>query len=190
MTLFETYFKLGLAHITDAGGYDHMLFLLITCTGYTLLQWKRLALLATAFTAGHSLSMALAVFGLLNMPSEITEFLIPLTILITATGKLVAKQQGTARHIEWPIVALFGIVHGLGFSGYLKMLLGSTSMAMPLLAFNLGLEAGQLIIIITVALLFFIASAALKDKIRLLQKGIALFTALISLFLLYQNKFW
>lgn len=146
---FWLYFQLGREHIADWQGYDHILFVTALCLRYLLKDWKKVLILVTAFTIGHSITLALSVFNVINIPSTWIEFLIPVTIVITALSNLKADSEPKGK---FPLVyfyaLFFGLIHGLGFSNYLKSLLGkSSSIVSELLAFNLGLEAGQLIIV-------------------------------------------
>ncbi len=152
---FALYFTLGREHILDWKGYDHILFVFALCGVYLLADWKKLLILVTAFTIGHSLTLALSAFSLIHIPSELIEFLIPLTILITTLSNLGTGPK-SAFHGRWIYVMalVFGLVHGMGFSNYLKSLLGTdVSIIGQLLAFNLGLEMGQILIVITILVL-------------------------------------
>ena len=93
MSLFELYFILGLQHIADLKGYDHILFILTLCAVYSLKEWKRVLVLVTAFTIGHSLTLALATLDLIRVDGDLIEFLIPLTIFLTALAKVLTKKQ-------------------------------------------------------------------------------------------------
>ncbi|MDN4166766.1 HupE/UreJ family protein [Cytophagales bacterium LB-30] len=151
MSEFVLYFQLGLDHILDTNGYDHILFVLALCTVYQLRDWRKVLILVTAFTIGHSVTLALSTFNLVQFNSELIEFLIPVTILVTAVANLFKKQYSLNTRkiqINYLFALLFGLIHGLGFSNYLKSLLGrNTSVVQQLLAFNLGIEAGQIIIV-------------------------------------------
>lgn len=151
MSEFSMYFQLGYRHIIDVNGYDHILFIVALCAIYQLQDWKKLLILVTAFTIGHSVTLALSTLQIINFRSDIIEFLIPVTIFITALTNLFRKNSVTnpSRFSTNYFYALFfGLVHGLGFSNYLKSLLGKeNSIFTPLLSFNLGLEIGQLIIV-------------------------------------------
>lgn len=156
---FWLYFQLGREHIADWQGYDHILFVTALCLRYLLKDWKKVLILVTAFTIGHSITLALSVFNVINIPSTWIEFLIPVTIVITALSNVL--KADTEPKGKFPLVyfyaLFFGLIHGLGFSNYLKSLLGkSSSVVSELLAFNLGLEAGQLIIVAVVLLLSWI----------------------------------
>jgi hypothetical protein len=153
---FVLYLELGFQHIADILGYDHIVFIVALCAGYTLREWRHVVMLATAFTLGHSLTLALATLGILILPTHIVELLIPVTIICTALVTIISPQKSIVEnaivhraHLPMYVLALgFGCIHGLGFSNYLRALLGSEqSIIMPLFAFNVGLECGQLLII-------------------------------------------
>lgn len=155
MDNFFLWFKTGVGHITDLQGYDHILFLVALCAVYTLQRWKSILVLVTAFTIGHSLTLALSVLDILKINTKLVEFLIPLTILLTCLYNIYNRNtiiSGNFKANYW-MALFFGLIHGLGFSTLLKSLLGSgPGILSPLFAFNTGIEAGQLIIVGTVLL--------------------------------------
>jgi len=165
MTEFALYAQLGLRHIADPAGYDHILFVAVLAVSHPPAAWRRLVWLVTAFTVGHSVTLALATLDVLRLSAALVELFIPVTILLAAVHVAWTQRRPAnirperfmeaARH-EVPrlaLAALFGLVHGLGFSSFLRVLLGGEeSLAVPLLAFNLGLEAGQLLILAVVVL--------------------------------------
>jgi hypothetical protein len=157
MSLFELYFNLGLQHIADLKGYDHILFIVTLCAVYKLKEWKRVLILVTAFTIGHSLTLALATLNLIRIDGDLIEFLIPLTIFITALANLfVGRQKGNSGlyYLRYAAALFFGLIHGLGFSNYLRSLLGAErGMVLPLFSFNVGIEVGQIIIVTIIMLL-------------------------------------
>ncbi len=156
MNNFYLWFTTGVGHITDFQGYDHMLFLLALCGVYTIKQWKKLLVLITAFTIGHSLTLALSVLDILTINTKLVEFLIPVTILCTCIYNIYNRnkiQSGNFKANYW-MALFFGLIHGLGFSTLLKSLLGTQkNILSPLFAFNTGIETGQLIIV-TIIVLF------------------------------------
>jgi hypothetical protein len=164
MSEFQAYLLLGFDHITDSQGYDHILFIMALCTIYTLIDWKRVLILVTAFTIGHSATLALATMGFVYIRPDVIELLIPVTILFTAFLNLFYKApknsfgaKETGPSSRYPLALIFGLIHGLGFSNYLKALLGKEAdIVSPLLGFNLGLEFGQLIIVFVFLLIAFI----------------------------------
>jgi hypothetical protein len=154
---------LGFRHITDPRGADHILFLLALAAIYRFRDWRECVWVVTAFTAGHSITLALAVGGALVLPSALIEFLIPVTIVVTALENLIVRDRSAAvwgRRYRPLFAGVFGLVHGAGFANYLRSLFVDR-IAVPLLGFNLGLEAGQLIVIA----LAFVSFAALDRLI-------------------------
>jgi hydrogenase/urease accessory protein HupE len=141
---FSVYFSLGLGHILNWAALDHLLFILsLTCV-YVVTDYKKLLWLVTAFTLGHSITLALATLQIIQVNITWVEFLIPCTILVAAISNLIQTEQ----RYKYSVVAFFGLIHGLGFSNYLKSLLGAeSSIFTPLLAFNIGLEIGQLVVV-------------------------------------------
>lgn len=140
---------LGFRHITDPRGADHILFLLALAAIYRFKDWRECIWVVTAFTVGHSVTLALAVTGALVPPSGVVEFLIPVTIVATAVENLVVRDRSAAlwgRRYRPVFAGVFGLVHGAGFANYLRSLFVDR-IAIPLFGFNLGLEAGQLIVI-------------------------------------------
>lgn len=170
MSIFYTYLQLGFSHISDIQGYDHILFIITLCAVYFFRHWKKLIILVTAFTIGHSLTLALAVYNIVSINTNLIEFLIPLTIFLTSFGNLFQKKEQVSKilHLLKYLAALFfGLIHGLGFSYYLRSLLGGESnMIIPLLSFNIGVEIGQLVIVLSILLLAFIVVQIFKVKHR------------------------
>lgn len=170
MSIFNLYFKIGFEHITDIVGYDHILFLLTLVSVYAISQWKQLLILITAFTIGHSITLVLSVLEIFVIKSSIIEVLIPITILFTSVLNLFQTSNKVSKgfHLFKYILALFfGLIHGMGFSNYLRSLLGSEdNLLMPLLGFNLGLELGQIIVVFVVILLSMLFINIIKVKYR------------------------
>jgi hypothetical protein len=167
MNEFSLYFTLGQEHILDyANGYDHILFVLALCAVYLVSDWKKILILVTAFTIGHSITLALATLQLVIVDPAFIEFLIPLTIFITAVSNLFKKDEtlNTGKvQLNYIFALLFGLIHGLGFSNYLRAILGKDqSILSQLLAFNLGLEFGQIIVVAIFLALSFLLVDLLK----------------------------
>ena len=162
MNEFQLYFGLGKDHILDyVNGYDHILFVLALCALYTAQDWKRILILITAFTIGHSVTLALATLEIISVNSALIEFLIPVTILITAVSNLFKRddipRKGSVQ-TNYFLALFFGLIHGMGFSNYLRAILGkSSSILSPLFAFNVGLEFGQIIVVGIFMIITFIA---------------------------------
>ena len=172
MDEFLIYLRLGFDHITDPRGYDHILFVVALCAVYTLSQWRQVLVLVTAFTIGHSITLALATLQLIHYKTALIELLIPITILITAVTNFffretrtrrVVKAQTPSRSWRYGLALAFGLIHGMGFSNYLRSLLGrEADIIKPLLAFNIGLEIGQLVIVSLILGLAYIVMSLLK----------------------------
>jgi hypothetical protein len=163
---FSLYFQLGWQHILDFKGYDHILFVMVLCGTYRISEWKKVLILVTAFTIGHSITLALSVLDVVKIDSALIEFLIPVTIMITAIANMFNKKsKPKSVHYKYWLALFFGLVHGMGFSNYLKSLLGkSNSIVAELFAFNVGLEFGQVIIVIATLILAFILINLVKVK--------------------------
>ncbi len=167
MEQFQIFTKLGFTHITDLNGYDHILFIVALCATYTFAAWKQLLILVTAFTIGHSVTLALAVLNIIPVNSDLIEFLIPVTIVITAITNLFSstRSKKTFGSVSYWLAAGFGLIHGMGFSNYLRSLLGkSGDIVTQLFAFNLGLEIGQIVIILLILFLGYIVTTSAKIK--------------------------
>lgn len=141
---------MGVSHITDLTGIDHILFITVLCIRYTFHDWKKILVLVTAFTIGHSVTLILSTLQVINFPTALTEFFIALTILVTAVSNCFVKDFSfkTKYPVIYFFALFFGLIHGLGFSTLLKNMLGTDqNIVWQLLSFNLGIEAGQLIIV-------------------------------------------
>ncbi|MCL7752603.1 HupE/UreJ family protein [Polaribacter sp. Z022] len=151
MDEFILYFKMGLNHVLDFSAYDHILFLIVLAVVFSFNQWKKVLWLVTLFTIGHSLTLALSAYGILKIKGDLIEFLIPLSIFITGVVNVfTAKKSSTGKENTNLIFAVFfGLIHGLGFSNYFKMMIGKEEDKLfPLLEFALGIEAAQIIIVL------------------------------------------
>ncbi len=155
MKEFIEYFELGLFHVLDIKAYDHILFLIVLAIVYQFKQWKKVLWLVTLFTIGHSITLALSAFGVINVRADLVEFLIPLTIFITGLmNVLTARKASVGKENQNLFFALFfGLIHGLGFSNYFKMMVArGEDKVVPLLEFALGVEAAQVIIVALILL--------------------------------------
>ncbi len=167
MSEFWAYLKLGFGHITALNGYDHILFVVALCAIYSFSEWKKVLILITAFTIGHSVTLALATLNIISFQKDVVELLIPITILITALGNYFQDKKGQVQSpkLRYGLAVGFGLIHGMGFSSYLRSLLGgSENITMPLFAFNVGLEIGQLIIVAVVLFISFLFVEIFKIK--------------------------
>jgi hypothetical protein len=156
MNEFWLWFTTGTQHILDWQGYDHILYVMALCVLFSAKDWKKLLILVTAFTIGHSLTLAVSALNIFTLKQGIIEVLIPLTILITCSINISYRRPYYERRdsrnesyaFNYALALLFGFIHGMGFSYILKSMLGKEDhVVLPLLSFNLGLELGQLIIV-------------------------------------------
>ena len=160
MNLFSLYLNLGIHHIINFEAYDHILFIMTLVAVYQLKHWKKIIILVTAFTIGHTTTLALATLHVINVPSALIEFLIAVTIFLTSITNLLQKSDKFSPQVhlfKYSLALFFGLIHGLGFSNYLRALLGTESnILVPLFSFNLGVEIGQLCIVTLIITLDFI----------------------------------
>lgn len=149
------YFTLGWQHIISLDALDHQLFILALTVIYTLKDWKRVLILVTAFTLGHSVTLALSTLNILTVPADLVEFLIPCTIFITATANIIKPSTNDKGiQLNYFFAMFFGLIHGLGFANALRFMLAKDqSLGWSLLSFNVGLEAGQIAVVIFLLLL-------------------------------------
>lgn len=202
MSTFELYFRLGFKHIVDIGAFDHILFLVALCALYQLKEWKRITVLVTAFTIGHSLTLILSTLNLVSIPSNIVEFFIAVTILLTAFNNVwqgrkpgFFEQKPSAlfdlrQSINYGIALFFGMIHGLGFSEKLKAMLGmDESLLEPLLGFNIGVEVGQLLIVaIILGLAYGLSRLGMKQRTWVFSSSII--AAGFAIYYMIERSFW
>lgn len=168
MSEFLAFAELGFRHITDPGGVDHVLFLLVLAAVYCRSDWLEVLGVVTAFTVGHSVTLLLTVTGALALPTPLVEFMIPVTILATGLENILVRGRRSALrggHYRLLLVGAFGLVHGAGFANYLRSLFVE-QIAVPLLGFNVGLEVGQIVVLGAAGLLFLAVDAALRPLAR------------------------
>jgi signal transduction histidine kinase len=168
--MFNQYFSLGYEHILNIEALDHILFILVLCALYDLHHWKKLLYLVTAFTIGHSITLVMTALDIIRVSSAIVEFLIPVTIFLTAVYNLIVlglkREQKKAVRYQYMLGLFFGFIHGMAFSSILKASLfpgEEGKLVIQLLAFNLGVEGGQIVLVI----LFLMASYLVLDIGRL-----------------------
>lgn len=194
MNQFQLYFKLGYQHILDLDGFDHILFVIALCVIYLMRDWKKILILVTAFTIGHSLTLALATLKIVKVDTDLVEFLIPVTIALTCLSNIFKpKPAGGNGYVQlnYALALFFGLIHGLGFSNYLSALLGrESSIFQPLLAFNVGLEVGQLVIVS----IFLIVSSLMVGILGVKRKEWILIISSIvlgmSVMMILENRYW
>lgn len=191
MQEFWFYIQLGLQHVLDINAYDHILFLSALALPFTFKSWKRVLLLATVFTVTHCLALVLSVYEMVLIEASWIEFLIPVTIILTAIFNLINKDSKGDKKATWfhaLATGFFGLIHGFGFSNYFKMMImGEEDKLAPLFGFAAGIEISQVVIVLMILVLAFIAQAILKINQRVFITVGSILIALITLPLLYQT---
>ncbi|MDF1694341.1 MAG: HupE/UreJ family protein [Saprospiraceae bacterium] len=164
--MLEIYTKLGFEHILDPKGYDHILFVIALCAVYVVKDWKKVLVLVTAFTIGHSLTLALSSLRIISISADLVETLIPVTIVLTCCFNILkGRTENDRNYISYSLALGFGFIHGLGFSNFFKAMLGQEeSITGPLFFFNIGVEIGQIIIVILTLFLSYVVVDILKVK--------------------------
>ncbi|MCC5921915.1 MAG: HupE/UreJ family protein [Cyclobacteriaceae bacterium] len=195
MSQFGMYFDLGVAHILDIEGLDHILFIIALCAVYQISEWKNVIILVTAFTIGHSVTLILSTLNYFTVSSDYIEFLIPITIILTAISNILKKPKVRLKtsffQANYLYALFFGLIHGLAFSNDLRSLLGKeASIINQLLAFNLGIEVGQIVVVvvflITSALVIGIGNVAKRDWNLVISSAVMG----VAIVLAIEAKFW
>lgn len=195
MSEFWLYFNIGLKHVLDINAYDHVLFLMALAIPYAFKNWKRLLLLVSLFTTGHTLALILSVFGIIAVKVNLVELFIPITILIVALFNLFTAGKNN-KNESISIIAIvtlfFGIIHGLGFSNYFKSILPgeATDKLIPLLEFALGIEAAQLLVIFVILILSYIVQTVFRFSKRDWTLAMSSFIIGVVIPLIVQSPIW
>jgi len=188
----KLFIEIGLFHVIDWKAYDHVLFLTVLTAFYNFKDWKKLIWLITFFTIGHTLSLALSAYHLIFVKMEIIEFLIPLTILVTAVYNLsVVRHPPKSIRLTAFFAIIFGLIHGLGFSSYFNILVDDTdNKIMPLIEFAIGIEIAQLITVLIVIFISFMVLNVFKKTKRDWILVISSIVVGIVIPMLIERKFW
>ena len=195
MDEFIIFFKTGLTHVLDMHAYDHLLFLIALTVPYVAKDWKRIVILVSCFTLGHTISLLLSVFNIVMVKSSWVELLIPITIFITAFSNLIlvgkSSKNGNISFIAG-VTIFFGIIHGLGFSNYFNTILPGKppEKLLPLLEFALGIESAQIIVVVGVLILAFIAQNLLRFNKRDFTLIMSSFVIGVVVPLIIENPIW
>nr|WP_242693375.1 HupE/UreJ family protein [Sabulibacter ruber] len=185
--------QLGFHHIFNLQAYDHMVFVLAMCAVYSGSEWRRILALVTSFTIGHSITLALSTLEMIKFNTALIELLIPITILLTCLYNFTQLGNGRKKgNALWSwnnlFAAAFGLIHGMGFSNYLKSLLGQgQNIVLELLAFNIGIELGQLLIVLLVLIINLLLTRFLSVKKRDWALGISSAAGAIALMLILEQ---
>ncbi len=195
MSEFWMYFSIGLKHVLDINAYDHLLFLVALVIPYAFKDWKNVFVLVSLFTIGHTLALLLSVYGIVQIQASLVEFLIPITILITAVFHLFTAGK-SSKNESVTFVAIvtlfFGIIHGLGFSNYFKTILpGTTSdKLLPLLEFALGIEAAQIIVVVVFLIISYIVQTFFRFSKRDWALVMSAFIIGVVLPMIIESEIW
>lgn len=186
---FTFYFKLGTDHILTWDAIDHILFVAALCLRYLWQDWRKVVVLVTAFTIGHSLTLALSALGLIKVNAGFIEFLIPLTIAATCITNIFQKNTEQKKQVSliYILALFFGLIHGLAFAGTLLSMEGKEGLVAHLLAFNLGIEVAQLLIVLVILLISYLAVQQLKLSRMVWLRGASALILVVSLFWAYQR---
>ncbi len=175
---FLFYLNLGWEHIISLDALDHQLFVLALIAVYSYIDWKKILILVTAFTIGHSVTLALSILDVFRVPSAWVEFLIPLTIVLTSLDNILMKnKKQILMRANYYLALIFGLIHGMGFANTARVMIAkSQGIAIPLLGFNIGLELGQIVIVLAILILLFILLKIFKvnkkDWILFVSSGV------------------
>ena len=163
----SSFFANGWEHIVDINAYDHLLFVMTLCAAFKLTQWKQVLVIITAFTIGHSVTLVLSALDFIPANPKLIDTLIPFTIMITAVANVLNyEKEGTFSDakLKYVIALLFGLIHGLAFASNFKFMLFGDSIIMPLFMFNLGIEAGQIFIVLLFTILLWFYTNVMKGE--------------------------
>jgi hypothetical protein len=195
--MFGIFLRLGLHHILNIGAYDHILFVTLLTIGYKPSQWKIVLALVSAFTLGHTASLAIATLGYFHMGRAIIEWLIVITIFVTGVETLLMGEVNETRAftrkywLKYGMTMIFGLIHGLGFASTLVSLLGKeSSLAIPLISFNLGVELGQWVVVIIIMIISYLVLHFFKLKAKTLNLSVSLAGIVVSLILMVTRFPW
>ena len=178
MNDFLFYLNLGWEHIISLDALDHQLFVLVLVAVFVMKDWKDILWIITAFTIGHSITLALSVFDIVRAPAKWVEFLIPLTIVITAFDNILMRNRpNNLMKMNFYLALFFGLIHGMGFANTARMMIANEQhIFLPLLGFNIGLELGQIAVVAAILVVQFILLNLLKvnrkDWIMFISSGV------------------
>jgi hypothetical protein len=195
MSEFWIYFQIGLKHVLDIHAYDHVLFLIALTVPFSFNDWKRIFLLVSLFTIGHTTALLLSVYDIVAIKINVVELLIPITILITSLYTLFTAGKSNKKdsiNIVFFITLFFGIIHGLGFSNYFKTILGGSanSKLIPLSEFALGIESAQIVVVFVVLILSYIVQTVFRFSKRDWTLVMSAFIIGVVLPMIIESEIW
>lgn len=189
---FFFYFKIGMGHVMEWGALDHIVFLICLCVPFLLKDWAKTMVLVTFFTLGHTLSLLLGAYDIVNLSVKFVEFLIPLTILIAAIVNIISGGKLATQNTKllYVFAVFFGVIHGLAYYGDLKIVLVGGSKLLKIIEISIGVETAQLII----AFILLILGTLVQSFFRISKRDWILVLSSIALGLILpmvvENKFW
>ena len=186
---------MGLKHILNVYAYDHVLFLIALAIPFSFKDWKRILVLVTLFTLGHTIALLLSVFGIIAVKVNVVELLVPITILIIALFNLFTAGKSNRKegvNLVFLITLFFGIIHGLGFANYFKTIVGGNAISklLPMTEFALGIEAAQIVVIFVVLVLSYIVQTVFRFSKRDWALVFSAFIIGVVLPMIIENKLW
>lgn len=195
MSDFWIYVEIGLKHVLNLKGYDHVLFLMALTTLHTFKDWKKILILVTVFTVGHTLALVLSVFQIVMIKAQLVEFLIPITILITALFNFFGIRKASKKDSINSIILItlfFGVIHGLGFSNYFKTILpgNPSEKVLPLLEFALGIELAQMVVVLAMLILSYGVQTFFRVSKRDFTIVTSAFIVGVVVPMILQNEIW
>ncbi|MDZ4749104.1 MAG: HupE/UreJ family protein [Saprospiraceae bacterium] len=187
--MFSVYLELGFDHISDLKGFDHILFIIALCAVFSVSDWKKILILVTAFTLGHSITLALSALQIINISPYLIELLIPVTILLTALQNFWFKPDQHKRwNLQYFLALFFGFIHGMGFSNFFRSLLGQEAdILLPLFAFNVGVEVGQLCIVACIMVADFLIVKLGKVKQQYWNVTVSVIAVVLSVLMIMER---
>ena len=193
MNNFIFYVKMGLNHVLDFSAYDHILFLIALAIIFEFTKWKKVVWLVTLFTFGHTVTLALSAYEIVQINIDLIEFLIPLTIFITSVFNIYNSfvSNNKSGNLNLLFALFFGLIHGLGFSNYFRMMIGKEEEKLfPLIEFALGIELAQIVIVTSILAITFAIINLLKLKKEYWIALVSIFVAIISSKMMWERIFW
>lgn len=189
MNDFIFYFKIGWSHIMSQDATDHLFFIAVLAIVYTISDWEKVLVLVTAFTIGHALTLFMGATDMIRVDSALIEFAIPCTIFITALSNLMLNMpQHRTMPVQYTLALGFGLVHGLGYANYIRMMLSSgQNLVWGLFSFNIGLEVGQIVVVLLVLLMVRMASQINSNAHKYLVRIVSLAVLCFSLFIIAER---
>ncbi len=186
---FILFFSMGWEHIISWGALDHILFVTALAAIYVIKDWRKVLILVTAFTIGHSLTLALSVYNIIRINDQLVEILIPITILITAVFNLFQKDYNPkALRLNYFFALFFGLIHGMGFANSIRFMLAKNeTLGIPLFSFNVGLEVGQITVVILILLMSYVMITLLKLQRKIWVFSLSIIALVFSIYMIIER---